>query len=112
MLTIGYEQKDGTVKYLYTSDEMLQNLLNSIVYPDTPLPTKLYNREELKETNSVKEYFASMLSEEEDTRFRLLRKLDQSWLIRDSYGGIDHDILVTKTKKTNGGKKKTRRNRK
>jgi hypothetical protein len=114
MLTIGYEQPDGSVKYLYTSDEMLENVITTVVYSDKPLPTKPYNREELKETQTVKDYLSSELSDEEDTRFRLLRRLDKTWLIRDSYGSIEHDIVITKTNAANGGKKKvkkTRRNR-
>ena len=105
MITIGYEQADGSVKYLYTSDEMLQNLLDSVVYRDLPLPTKVSDREELKAAASFKEYFAAELSDEEDTRFRLLRRLDGTWLIRDSYGGVEHDIVITLTAKS-GGKRK------
>ena len=111
MLTIGYEQKDGSVKYLYTSDDILENLLTSVVYADEPLPTKTHYRDELKEAPTLKMYFATDLSNEEDTRFRLLRKLDETWIIRDYYGPIEHDIVITKTKNTNGGKKKTRRNK-
>lgn len=106
MITIGYEQADGSVKYLYTSDEMLQNLLDSVVYRDLPLPTKVSDREELKEAASFKDYFASGLSDEEDTRFRLLRRLDGTWLIRDSYGGVEHDIVITLTAKSGGKRSK------
>ena len=102
MITIGYEQADGTVKYLYTSDEMLQNLLDSVVYRDSPLPTKVSDREELKAAAAFKDYFATELSDEEDTRFRLLRRLDKTWLIRDSYGGVEHDIVITLTAKSGG----------
>jgi hypothetical protein len=102
MITIGYAQADGSVKYLYTSDEMLQNLLDSVVYRDLPLPSKAYDREELKEAGSFKEYFAAGLSEEEDTRFRLLRRLDATWLIRDYYGSVEHDIVITLTAKSGG----------
>ena len=105
MITIGYEQTDGSVKYLYTSDEMLQNLLDSVVYRDLPLPTQVSDREELKAAASFKEYFAAELSDEEDTRFRLLRHLDGTWLIRDSYGGVEHDIVITLTAKS-GGKRR------
>ena len=112
MLTIGYEQKDRSVKYLFTSDDLLETLLTDVVYPDKPLPTKIYERDELKETNTVKEYFAKELSDEEDTRFRLLRKLDESWLIRDSYGSTEHDIVISKTNVKNGGKKKKTRSNK
>jgi hypothetical protein len=110
MITIGYEQADGSVKYLYTSDEMLQNLLDSVVYRDLPLPTKVSHREELKESASFKEYFATELSDEEDTRFRLLRRLDKTWLIRDSYGGVEHDIVITLTAKS-GGRSRSRSSR-
>ncbi len=105
MLTIGYEQADGSVKYLYTSDELLENQLNTVVYPDLPLPTRIYDREELKAVGSVKMYLESELSDEEDTRFRFLRYLDGTWLIRDSYGSVEHDIVITKTAKSGGGSK-------
>ena len=81
---------------------MLQNLLDSVVYRDLPLPTKVSDREELKTAGSFKEYFATELSDEEDTRFRFLRHLDGTWLIRDSYGGVEHDIVITLTAKSGG----------
>ena len=109
MLTIGYEQPDKSVKYLYTSDDILENIISSVVYRDLPLPTKVYNRDELKETPSLKEYFATELSDEEDTRFRFLRRTDHTWLIRDYYGGVEHDIIIKKTASKGG--KKTRRSR-
>jgi hypothetical protein len=108
MITIGYEQTNGSVKYLYTSDEMLQNLLDTVVYPDLPLPVKVSDREELKTAESFEMYFASELSNEEDTRFRLLRRLDKTWLIRDSYGMVEHDIVISLTAKS-GGRSRTRK---
>lgn len=109
MITIGYEQADRSVKYLYTSDDTLENVITSVVYRDIPLPTKVYNGEELKESMNIKAYFAEELSNEEDTRFRFLHRSDGTWLIRDHYNGVEHDIIIKKTSK-NGGKK-TRRSR-
>ena len=98
MLTIGYEQKDGSVKYLYTNDDSFENVLRLVVYSDIPLPNRPYGRDELKETNTIQEYFAGKLSEEEDTRFRFLRRKDETWLIRDfyAYETVEHDIIIRK----------------
>jgi DNA-directed RNA polymerase delta subunit len=111
MLTIGYEQLDGSVKYLYTSDDTLQNLLTEVVYNDSPLPSKVYNRDELKQSSNLTTYFSQDLSDEEDTRFRFLRLKDNTWLIRDFYGNNHHDIIIKKTQSLNikGGSRKTRR---
>jgi hypothetical protein len=100
MLTIGYEQPDKSVKYLYTSDDSLENIITSIVYPDLPLPTKVFSRDEIKDS-SMKEYFSTELSDEEDTRFRFLRRTDQTWIIRDYYGSVEHDIIIKKNDKSN-----------
>ena len=105
MLSIGYEQKDGSVKYLYTNDDSFENVLSLVVYSDIPLPDKPYGGDELKETHTIHEYFAEKLSEEEDTRFRFLRRKDETWLIRDfyAYGTVEHDIIIRKAIK--GGSK-------
>ena len=111
MITIGYEQLDSSVKYLYTSDDTLQNLLTDVVYRDAPLPNRAYNRDELKETRTITTYFSNDLSDEEDTRFRFLRLKDDTWLIRDFYGSKHHDIIIKNSPALNikGGSRKTRR---
>jgi len=106
MLTVGYEKSDGSVEYVETYDDTLQNLINQIIYQNIDINS--FKGEEHKHVANKQEYFSEYLSGEEDTRFRFLKQKDGVWKIRDYYGTTHHDITFSSVK-TGGKHRRTRR---
>jgi len=78
MFAIGYEQPNGSIDYILADDDTLENVLESVVYRDE-VPGG-----ELKYCFCKDKFFSGRVSREEDTRFRFLRLLDGSWIIKDA----------------------------
>ena len=104
MFTVGYEQPDGTVKYLYTNDDSLENIINDYIYSDKSFESiKPDKYVQFLEVDSIEHYLDSELSDEEDTRYRLLKKQGGKWMIRDNYMDIPRNIEFTTV--LSGGKR-------
>ena len=103
MITVGYEQPDGTVAYIEINDNTLENVIPEYVHRDT-------QEEGDTKVASTAAYFSSSLSDEEDTRFRFLRTKDGVWMIREYYGGKQY--LMTFAKVGGSKRRSTRRHRK
>jgi len=78
MLAIGYEQPDRSVNYILADDDTFANVLDSVVYQDE-VPSG-----ELKHCFNKDKFFSGRMFREEDARFRFLRLLDESWVIKDA----------------------------
>jgi hypothetical protein len=78
MLAIGYQQPDYSIKYVYADDDTFVNILDSVVYQDE-VPSG-----ELKTCFNKDKFFSGRMFREEDTRFRFLRLLGGSWVIKDA----------------------------
>jgi hypothetical protein len=98
MLTIGYTQVDGSVKYFYTSDDALENIIHNYIYKPTDIETlTVAPRDSKKCVESVSAYFDADLSEIEDTPYRLLKKVDGTWMISTYYGGKQRIITFSES---------------
>ena len=74
----GYEQPNGTVRYVCTfSASGFDELRDDVIHRRVR-----YNADVTEAVGSVEEYFSDMLGEEEDTNWRVLYKLDGTTLCR------------------------------
>jgi hypothetical protein len=78
MLAIGYQQPDRSINYILADDDIIENVLDSVVYRDE-IPSG-----ELKFCLNKDKFFSGRMFREEDTRFRFLRLLDGNWIINDA----------------------------
>ena len=78
MLAIGYQQPDYSINYICADDDSFENILESVVYNDE-VPSG-----ELKCCFNKDKFFGGRIFKNEDTRFRFLRLLDGSWVIKNS----------------------------
>ena len=78
MLAIGYQQPNGSIDYILADDDIIENVLDSVVYRDE-VPGG-----ELKYCFSKDKFFSRRMFTNEDTRFRFLRLLNGNWIINDA----------------------------